>query len=107
MPGTSNRHRTSPAAVKALRAYFTKHLAAEIDLPHLVRKLDEAGFCIVEKFGAYKPPAGRGNAAFKKVQEDRRIVQRVKEDRARRGRYTGPDMIGTSHTANLLKGGLS
>jgi hypothetical protein len=107
MSGTSNRHRTSPDAVRALRAYLTKHAIAEIDLPHLVRKLDEAGFCIVAKYGDLKPPAGRGNEAFKKVKEDRRIAQVARERVARRGVYTGPDLIGKSHTSNLLKGGLT
>lgn len=69
----------------------------------LVRKLDEVGFIIVDKNAAYQPPAGRGNEAYKKVKEDRRIRQVV----ARRGVYTGPDLIGKSHTQSLLNGGIS
>lgn len=118
MSGTSNRHRTGPAAVRALRSYLISQSATKtyFDVAHLVRKLDEAGFAIVDTSAGYKPPAGRGNEAYKKVKEGRRIRRVV----ARRGRddafqgdvgdqgykpiYTGPDLIGKSHSQRILDG---
>ncbi len=121
MSGTSNRHRTGPLAVRALRACLGRMCAPAIDIPTLVRKLDEAGFAIVDKNADYKAPEGRGNEAFKKVKETRRIAQigkRVAARRARRGSddafqgdvgpqgykpiYTGPDLIGKSHSQRIL-----
>lgn len=103
MSGTSNRHRTSPDAVRALRAYFTKHPAPGLDLAHLVRKLDEAGFCVIARDASFKPPAGRGNEAFKKVKEQRRIEIMGKRCLARRA--SGDALIGKSHSQSILNGG--
>lgn len=103
MSGTSNRHLTGPAAKRALAAL----LADPDKAAWVARKLDEAGFCIVTKYAAMKPPEGRGNEAFKKVKEKRRIERIGKRVSRRAVAYTGPDLIGTSHSQSLLNGGLS
>lgn len=115
MGGVSNQNRTSDRARDAVRDYFAKYPSpgqepTSVGVNHFCRKLEEAGYIIVDRQAAYAAPKGRGNEAFKKVRDQRRCENRVKAAVARRGKapvYTGPDMIGTSHTSNLINGGLT
>lgn len=59
----------------------------------------------------YGPPENRGNAEWRKVKEKRSAEQRYKNYLARRGKMkpavlAADGMIGKSHTAALLEGGI-
>lgn len=81
---SSNRTSTGQGAKEKLREYFGTNLkTTPYQVAALIQYLDNEGFIIVPK--PYKAPARRGNSRKPPV-------------------YTGPDMIGKSHTARLTGG---
>lgn len=84
MSGPSNRTHTGQGATEKVREFFHGRDIRDT-AAHFTKWLDNEGFIIVPK--PYKAPARRGNS--------------------KPPAYTGPELIGKSHTARLVGGASS